>query len=296
MDGQSTESAGLKPALPGRLWHYTTVARFLKIWKGVELWATSFEQLSDSAEVRYAHTKLGELAHKELESRLTNSLAADKEGLGRALDAWLRQVIEIWHRSDDRDESGVVAIFSLSEEGDLLSQWRAYGAEGGVAIGFDAAALKKALDGKGASLEACVYETADVEHVLQPLAEDLVDELSHGGFIPQFSHRTDFYRVAPRVKDPGFKEEKEWRIITDRLWPSEFHIRSSGARAVSYWPLALVGRENDEDDGAPMWRQLINAVRIGPSPHMDLSFAAIDSFLHRLAIEVERSEIPYRPL
>jgi hypothetical protein len=103
---------------PGVLYHYTTQQGLLSIATGKSLWATSVHRLEDSTEFSGARD-LGRV-------QLAQSLRSDAE-----LAEHLRQAL-------DSIASVYIYVCCFSEEGDLLSQWRAYCRNGGgVSLGFD---------------------------------------------------------------------------------------------------------------------------------------------------------------
>lgn len=126
-------------------------------------------------------------------------------------------------------------IFSLTEEKDILSQWRAYTSPdvGGVALGFDTRKLKL----NNIALVPCSYTNynreIDLNNIFQ-MAKYRVSEkgihanemqkekdkelikflLSRGGKESDVEYQLDdLIEVATTTKDYGFFEEKEWRLI-----------------------------------------------------------------------------------
>lgn len=96
-----------------------------------------------------------------------------------------------------------VWAFCLSEEGDLLSQWRAYSDNGyGISIGFNAEFLfdfSFFVDKYCLVLKKVSYSEQEMQNNF-PQNLSLV-ELAK----PQFG--------APFFKNPSFIEEKEWRLV-----------------------------------------------------------------------------------
>jgi hypothetical protein len=99
------------------LYHYCTATTFHSIVASKSIWLSSLSQFNDSME--------GKLASEAVE-RLATSDKLDSETTKRIQDAV------------SRVENSVDGLgFCMSEEGDLLSQWRGYADDGaGVAIGF----------------------------------------------------------------------------------------------------------------------------------------------------------------
>lgn len=186
--------------LPPTLYHYTS-------WSGLEgiittgmLWVTHLDGLNDSEELKYAQSLLCELVprdhgHEDCVTRVI------KEG-GR-----LRH-------------SGAAA---LSEEGDLLSQWRAYADDGqGVSIGFSARRLQELCEENGSDkvetwrLQQIVYEPAEQVTRVARLVRDAQRLSVERHQVPECK-RCDHYaagmeQCALSMKAPDWREEREWRL------------------------------------------------------------------------------------
>src|ERR1041384_1576734 len=106
---------------PPTLYHYTTQAGLLGIFETNCLWATSARYLNDSSEYLYGLGLISErLTHK------CRGSAIEPEHVEKLM-AIAQSLSPFWG----------ICVVSLSSEGDLLSQWRAYaGGSGGFAVGF----------------------------------------------------------------------------------------------------------------------------------------------------------------
>jgi hypothetical protein len=112
----------------GLLFHYTTSSGLIGILQSGCLWATDVRFLNDTSE--------GQHGREVIEEALANAQFGDDAAL-----TVLREDARAFFDPTRRSEmSSVVVCFS--EQGDQLSQWRAYGAGGGFAIGFDWASLE----------------------------------------------------------------------------------------------------------------------------------------------------------
>src|SRR4051794_32982715 len=118
-------------SIPERLYHYTSPAGLIGIVSSRTVWATVMHYLNDAKEFQ----KAIEIAHGILYN--TSADAADVASVVQAcaeLDEALERVSRVH-----------VCIFSLTEQKDLLSQWRGYcPAAGGYSIGFDTSPLIEA--------------------------------------------------------------------------------------------------------------------------------------------------------
>jgi len=110
-------------APPPELYHYSTQCGFLGIVKSDKIWASKIHYLNDSNEYQLALS----LARDLLRSKLEQVEISDRIKIECLLDN-IQQIEEL-----------NVCVVSLTEERDLLSQWRAYGGRaGGVCLGFSA--------------------------------------------------------------------------------------------------------------------------------------------------------------
>lgn len=113
----------------GVLYHYTTAEGLKGIVENEELWATSAYYLNDSAEILYGYR----LLDRALEEWLKQA-APPANSLSRGLAEELRRYFG--YDALERNVITPVYLTCFCEEGNLLSQWRAYGNSGGYNIGF----------------------------------------------------------------------------------------------------------------------------------------------------------------
>jgi hypothetical protein len=137
--------------------------------------------------------------------------------------------------------------FCLSEDGDVLSQWRGYADDAqGVAVGFDLEALEAASQHESnedliVRITPVSYGDNSLVEIIAPILRSITEHYESGKMAPPRSGTiltpmTDAERkeeqaryllaseelfkmmmtvtnVAYRVKSPFFSEEKEWRIL-----------------------------------------------------------------------------------
>ena len=117
----STVRALLTPDPPSILYHYTTPAGLLGIVEKKEIWASHTQYLNDQREFRHAVGIIEEeiAAMKKMHQHDKHQELLDE----------MASVLK-------DSESMNVCVCSLSEERDILSQWRAYGGGAGFSIGF----------------------------------------------------------------------------------------------------------------------------------------------------------------
>jgi hypothetical protein len=269
------------------LYHYTTVASFLNIVNGGELWASHIRYLNDTSEQR--------LAWEHVRTRIADRLQiAEGESRDRLL---LFQSLA----SSPPDLDFFILCFS-KDGGDRLSQWRGYGENAGVSIGFDPDELKKRCSsfttamsrnqpypmGWAYLLEARYIEPAGDEQSNQVI-DLFIDNPNPTEFESRFSKEEVFSRriclSSVRLKHNAFREENEWRIALFDVNTNSIRFRSRKSMIVPYVPFDL-GR------GSPEW-PLIKRVVVGPNPHQAETVAAIKKRLDDRVV-IEGSSLPFR--
>jgi|SRR5271166_2813489 len=277
---------------PDFLYHYTSVDSVLKIVESKSVWASKIHYLNDAEEFKYAVRKVRLLLKSKIEEAKLDDL---------------KKFIEAVSDSLDHTEGINVCLFSLSEEGDLLSQWRGYcPPEGGMAIGFNSAALKQIVATQPhlfwEALLRCIYDEAHQEALLQPIVDSLVSELQEvvlraveGDAQNRALENTKvrffemFLPIASIIKNGAFREEKEWRLC-GLMHRHSINFRAGRSMLIPYYRWSL------ESDSVSF---PISKIIIGPSPHQELSQGSMDRFLHRQGwrnCECLRSDVPFRTL
>jgi Protein of unknown function (DUF2971) len=281
----------------GPLYHYTTGENLISIINSGELWATQASCLNDATELVYS----AELLHRRVKAKI----AAQHNP---AIDPILTRLSEAL--STPGVEISPVFVACFSERRDDLSQWRAYsGGEGGYAIQFDPVKLREAgiLPTPQGIMEPQIllvrveYDPAShaamFDDILKwteqyflglqgaqkaPTIDEWADE-----FCRYWLEHLAFY--APCVKNPAFRDEREWRLIyylrPDD--PTKIKFRQRQSMMSRHIPLRL--------------KKLlpISGVLVGPCRHPRLSQIAASDLLvtggyDPTVVKVETTEVPYR--
>lgn len=274
----------LDPDFPTVLYHYTTQGGLLGILDSRCIWATKIQFMNDATEFRMAI----ETIETELRSRDRDLDPFDKSQECARVDALFKQVSAV----ECRD----VFVLSLTEEGDQLSQWRAYsGSHSGFAIGFNVPTLCKVASEHGFSLDRCIYDYDSSVHRL--LAETLVDNgllwSAHSDRMTQRRCR-EFNRTllkwAPLFKHCTFAEEREWRLASTSH-PStspEIGFRTGPSMIIPYYKLPLHTKDGSS---------VLSSVTVGPTPHAELSIESVRALASARGfggIFIQESQIPLR--
>jgi len=278
------------------LFHYTTAAGLLGILRNSTLWATDLHFLNDAKESIYAQDLVTN-AIRGMKNPVLNpghSAYGMGEGGVEVFDRYRGYVLDAL----DSAEHGVyVACFC--ESGDLLSQWRGYGADHGYAIEFEADALRTALDGlntypAATGLAQVRYGSDAATDVVSTAVEAVRDfNLNHPGVKAEYK-ALQLAALLATIKDPGFSEEKDWRLYAafDRgqqepvLAPTvykETRFRATPMAIVPYIELRLPS-------------DAVVTVRVGPGNSTDVREAGVRRLLKSLGLNatVLRSDVPLR--
>lgn len=239
---------------------------------------------------------------------------AERDGLSDAVRERLRESLAF----SERFFEGLG--FCLSEEGDLLSQWRGYADDAkGLAIGFDRQRLEALAqstfggDSPGFSLYKVVYQNH--EELVEPTYRQLRASIDAGAFKIKGSwslleHRTSeqiaeddrlieeahrdlilkLLQLLPRLyelKTKAFSEEREWRLVSMWLGTQDDSclFRAAGNRILPYRAFGLGIQDFS----------IIREVILGPRHQTPPS--VIQSFLKQSGlgdVPVRRSNATYR--
>jgi hypothetical protein len=147
------------------LYHYTSLASLLKIVQSKHLWASEIHYLNDHGEMLAGVDAIERTILDEVEGSQKN-----------------RGLLDAIHDTIGRIEHHNVFVGSFSQNGDLLSQWRAYCTPcEGVSIGIDARELADASAQAGFQLRRCIYDEATLCIEVKRLLSELVADLDRVG-------------------------------------------------------------------------------------------------------------------
>jgi len=188
----------------GDLLHYTTIGGFMGIVNGRELWATDLQYMNDTKELKYAGDIVREVILAELKTH------EEFEDLKKLFEGGIYN-------------SQYASVFGVSFSGarDLLSQWRGYGGDSGMALCFKPEKLIRIAEANGMRLLKCVYDREQQVKIISEMCDHFVGRLSKmkaSGKLDHGSLGAEFLRalstVGAIVKHPTFADENEWRMVT----------------------------------------------------------------------------------
>ncbi|MDJ0411216.1 DUF2971 domain-containing protein [Rhodococcoides fascians] len=307
-DNDDSPASDVAQPIPEKLWHYTDAAGLMGILGGgnattppdtATFWATNLEYLNDHQELVFGlkHVRraiedlvkgLRKVNYAPHEPHIYVNIPAKVAFLERLLSA-ITGTIEHAYRYPIH-----CYVTSFSKEGDLLSQWRGYGA------GLDGYAI--AVDPKGLTVPSghflrpsarfapVYYGDLAVPNELSTDVIERLDPLLRRTEAPPMSDQMIDQQLrwiatlAAQVKHEGFEEEAEWRYIDPGYNGNSYRTR--GTRLIPYtnWNL-------DPDR--------VIGVNVGPAPSQHENVKAVRGLLNHngfyaAADRVTFSKTPFR--
>jgi len=236
---------------PDILFHYTSHDAFLSIIESGEFWAHDYRLANDRREISYAHGLI--------------RLSLEKISRGRFRPI-VDDILSVFSHPFDpfelRTNDGYIAIASLSEEENQLSQWRAYAPDSGYSLGFDRMMLFTIASEQGFSVGKVIYDfEKQINYINRELRAFLEKEITYQdsntvdplSIIDRFDNFCSL--IAPLVKHESFYEEREGRIFR-RVLSNEISFHAGATSIRPYIPIKLAS------PGTKI--RSLRAVRIGP--------------------------------
>jgi len=217
------------------LFHYTNAAGLAGILKDKSLWATHSSCMNDEEEISGFYDRILRLILQPTHPQISDS---DFD----MLISGFKESAFLWH-------DYYIASFTTHSEkqeidNGLLSQWRAYGSDGGYALVLDTAALGDVLRKEGNAYPEIEYSLGNVEYRLNPnrrtgdqVIDDIIEKLENAfdEFVKCQSDKNAenlakwLTPLSFFFKHVGFEEEKEIRLVLAQLGPgleSEAELQS----------------------------------------------------------------------
>ena len=265
--------------------HYTDLDGLRGIVGAHDLWLTHSRYSNDDEELTHGYGVVRKV--------ITESLAGPV-GLERA------NYLKALQEELDGSTAEPVYICCFCQSGDLLSQWRGYGANGaGVSLGFNPAHFSYITGPDSPSYGLVRMWSVFYDDATQRSIVNEALEFGAEASLPldqQVARAADAIRFfIPTFKNALFAEEKEVRLI---FTPSaNAHVphpdfRVSRGMLVPYYRLQALAGGSDHARPLPL-----TGLRIGPSARKDLNAEAARLMLAKAgysALLIERSSTPYR--
>lgn len=197
------------------IYHYCSAGTLLKILDSKCLWLNQANVMNDSMECQWYRYVLDFIFGK--------LQADDRLDQQKLLDAYKQIILT--------GETTPKYMVCFSEDGDLLSQWRGYADDGrGFSIGFNVRKmnipatppLMNGADAKSLGLFNVIYDLTRQQQLIEVGLRKNVDGQKH------YIEASALAAFASVFKNPGFAEEKEWRLVYSPLLlgPNKFDYSS----------------------------------------------------------------------
>jgi Protein of unknown function (DUF2971) len=286
------------PPPPEILYHYTTAAGLHGILRDQELWATNVLYMNDSAELTDAV------------SIFRNVLDRERQGKDETQGLWLVLTL-----LDTNLGSLPMDYFvtCFCEGDDLLSQWRAYGPQGGYCLGFRSQDLAIRAGALECRLSKVNYDQGQKRRRIESRVEIALSHLRRAAewlnpdtradaeVLHWFVHRIVglFAGMLCEMKNEAFQSENEWRLIC--IQPSMSLVGVEGItkpitfRIVNGTLVPYIRLNWPSENTIPTLP--VAKVRCGPGPNPELSHRAVLDLLTSrrfVGVPVEGSSVPLR--
>jgi hypothetical protein len=271
------------PPAPRIIYHYTTTEGLLGIIERSVLYATDVLYMNDSQEVDYPISVL---------KRVVEAIVTDESMYPEPSQReCLREVATILQLLNGLHEAMPTCAVCFCANGDLLSQWRAYGAQSGFAIGFDRNALELRVGGRLAAVEYdWLAQSARVAGIVKRTME--LDTLADSESAKMLARECagNLWFNALFFKNGAFQEENEWRLVDtvnmqSRIDELQFRVSRMGIAPYIAQPLP-------DGNESP-----ISEIVVGPTAHPNQVERALKLLLAKVKlthVEVKRSEVSLR--
>jgi len=255
-------------------YHYTSLDAVYKILTDRVLWASDVLSMNDTSEFKHAVSVVDDVLMSHwsvLPIHLAEYFRPRK----------LLLLGQTWN--------AFAACFC--SDGDLLEQWRAYTPSAdGISLGFRIESLHElALESKAFALIRVHYSSDDLRKAAERICDAALTLAASRSLV--YNETEVFwsevalllFNFALRFKHPGFKGEREWRILS--LTPAEtpFMRRNREGTEVKFISVGFSG-------------EMVTKITLGPRA-ANASESQLRSFLDKSgfpAVKIHRSKIPLR--
>lgn len=201
--------------IPNRLYHYTTLSGLLGITSTGVMWASDARFMNDASELNYASELIDEVVQGVLDEVTNEDLTPvlpRRKGFANPFQYPLVQPF----------------IACFCEQGDLLSQWMAYGkGDAPVSLGFDLSSMSTFGDlPPNTILKKVLYEESEQRERIRQVTRAWVDTAESLLNSEEDLQATDLFPYPAiwalqdalaaehlHFKNPVFAQEEEWRLI-----------------------------------------------------------------------------------
>ncbi len=286
--------------------HYTSAESALGILSGRSLWLRNAAVMNDHSEIAHGRAILDVLIEGDLGKRMWTVLDNAHDGVSNDIRA------RYYHEAHYAREMTFMSSLCEHDHDDSLgrlSMWRAYGGQtAGVALVFNSHVVTETGFDLGIYASPVLYgRAAEVNAELRRVVEAIeanahvISAVDRMMVADVLSNALRFALLS--TKHPGFREEREWRLICmlDQIpkgAPVTQIIRSVGGIPQRICELKLP-QPSDLARDALRWDSLLDRIIIGPSVFPETIKDALERELKRQGVGrwdqlVEISDIPLR--
>ena len=256
---------------PETLYHYTDAAGLIGIVTGKEIWASQLQFMNDREEFTHARGGGAKIIREQIQNYPTET------------QEFFAKVAEKLERGNTITRT---FAFSLSEQPDLLSQWRGYAPNGGYCLGFSTKYLHDLSQRHSMTLLPCCYNDSIKTKNIREILDAYVDVTSsgklkgeqEGEFIATLVQ--DVRAIAPIFKHRSFEEEAEWRMWgMVPIGDPRSKWRPRGPLVHPYAVLALC----EPRQGT----KILNEIFIGPGLDRELAYHPLSFMLKEAGLDCD---------
>lgn len=186
------------------LYHYCSAEALLGILGNKEFWISKLGFMNDASEGNYCH----ELGHSYLIEKIKNTQTQERDKL-REIATAIRRIL--WSQNS--------YILSFSEDGDSLSQWRAYAPNGGYSLGIHRDNIESFCEkSEDNEFVECTYEETEHQRLISSSIDETLDKHDwtdgmKGASDAVSEIRDSLREFSVRFKHNSFAEELEHRVV-----------------------------------------------------------------------------------
>jgi hypothetical protein len=262
-----------------RLYHYTTLIAFREIIGSNQFRMTSYQYLNDETE--FVHS----------DHLIKTSICTYKNRFRFMEEYFLQRYLGY---NSTFGKRVAPFVFSLSEDGDSLPQWRAYGDDGkGIMIG-----IEPPRDGKRyyRNLSKVTYDPLEQQSIMNRIFEEYFEICSHHDYSERESLNviSNLYEMIMRMrvylKNSSFASEKEWRYAN---YPRTGHSSMTDAQ-VEENKYFFEGRIRDENGLLPI-RDIVLGRKVDEKEmRLEVSDLLTEHGYDVARINIRRSTVPMK--
>lgn len=209
--------------------HYTTAAAAMLIIKNKDIWMRNAAIMNDRSEIKYGEEFLSICwKDEEIKKLIQGTFDAINESIYDQISELIEKYRE--RRINQTFITSISEHSSPEDERGRLSMWRAYGGNDSVALVFNRQSINDLVKKDLTVLPVLYVHLHEFKLFIKRLISEInenVDKFKNikpEVFINMIWTYLQFIILS--TKDPGFKEEREWRIIHSRVYVNS-HLKES---------------------------------------------------------------------